>query len=226
MDISEQRTYRLWQCIEDGKYHIVTINPELLMGNEQVSKLWNKSKVTKRILYFVFDEGHCISQWGKFRKEYLHLGNLRHLIPDEFSCYVASATLPPAVLHDITAILRLRANRTTHILRSNDRPEIGLMVRVLTFPANGFKDLSFLIPEGFTEGDSPIPKFLVFFDSTKETEAACRFLRRLLPPSHEGRIKYFHSTMTQAYRENQLAAMQDSNVWGLCCTDAFGMVCT
>ena len=203
---------------------MVIINPELLMGSDKVTMLLTKPKMKKRILYFTFDEGHCISQWGKFRKEYLLMGDLRYLISEDIPFYIASATLPPAVLLDIIDILRLRPGKTEKILRSNDRPDIHLMVRGLTFPANSFEDLAFLIPNGYQDGDSPVAKFLVFFDNTKETEAACHYLRLLLPPSDQDRIKYFHSTMTQAYRECELVAMRDSETWGLCCTDAFGMV--
>ena len=148
------------------------------------------------------------------------MGDLRYLISEDIPFYIASATLPSAVLLDIIDILHLRPGKTEKILRSNDRPDIHLMVRGLTFPANSFKDLSFLI----SDGDSPVAKFLVFFDNTKETEAACHYLRLLLPPSDRDRIKYFHSTMTQAYRECELEAMRNSETWGLCCTDAFGMV--
>jgi superfamily II DNA helicase RecQ len=115
-----------WQDIEDGNYNVVVINPELLMGNE-VTVLLMKPKVKKRILYFTFDEGHCISQWGKFRKEYLLMGDLRYLISEDIPFYIASATLPPAVLLDVIDILRLRPGKTEKILRSNDRPDIHLM---------------------------------------------------------------------------------------------------
>ena len=207
---------------------MVIINPELLMGSDKVTMLLTKPKMKKRILYFTFDEGHCISQWGKFRKEYLLLGDLRYLlvISEDIPFYIASATLPPAVLLDIIDILRLRPGKTETILRSNDRPDIHLMVRGLTFPANSFKDLAFLIPNGYQDGDSPasVAKFLVFFDNTKETEAACHYLCLRLTPSDQDQIKYFHLTMTQGYRECELEAMRNSETFGLCCTDAFGMV--
>ena len=48
-----------------------------------------KKQVTKRILSFIFDEGHCIIQWNKFRKEYLRVGNLQYLIPEKIPFYVA-----------------------------------------------------------------------------------------------------------------------------------------
>ena len=193
------------------------------MASEEVEKLWKKPKFTSRILNFIFDEGHCISQWGKFRKEYLHVGSLCYLISDAIPFYVASATLPASVLLDVVNILRLRSENIEHIIRSNDRPDIHLMVRSLVFPANSFKDLAFLIPTGFKEGDR-LPKFVVFFDNTKEAERATKYLRTLLPDSQHDKIMYFHSTMTQFFRDDELEAMKNSTTWGLCSTDAFGMV--
>jgi superfamily II DNA helicase RecQ len=99
------------------------------MGSDKVTMLLTKPKVKKRILYVTFDEGHCISQWGKFRKEYLLMGDLRYLISEDIPFYIASATLPHAVLLDIINILRLRPGKTEKILHSNDRPDIHLMVR-------------------------------------------------------------------------------------------------
>jgi superfamily II DNA helicase RecQ len=142
------------QDIEDGKYQVVVINPELLMS-DGCEKLWNKPKFTSRILYFVFDEGHCVSQWGTFRNEYLHLGNLRHLIPETIPFYVASATLPPPVLREVTEILRLRAGETEHVIRSNDRPNIFLVVKGIQYSVGSYMDLAFLIPELFKDGEDP-----------------------------------------------------------------------
>ena len=129
------------------------VNPEILMGSGEIDKLWKKTSFTKKILNFIFDEGHCISQWGTFRKEYLNLGELRYLIPERIVFYVASATLPLPILLDVVDILRIRLDQTEQILRSNDRPETSLLVHRLTFSAKSFQDLSFLILEGFHTGD-------------------------------------------------------------------------
>jgi superfamily II DNA helicase RecQ len=204
----------------------VVINPEILMLSDDIEKLWKKPRVTSRILNIIFDEGHCVSQWSTFPKEYLHLGSLRYLIPETIPFYVASATLPPSVLLDVINILRLRPNMTEHIIWSNDRPETYLAVQSLKYPTNSFRDLAFLISKNLQEGDSDLPpeKFLIFFDNTKEAERAVRFLRNLLPLSLHGKIKWFHSTMTQPYQEDELDALKGSEIWELCATDAFGMV--
>lgn len=103
------------QYIENGVYRVVVINPELLM-DEACTQLWKKPKFTSRILQFVFDEGHCVSKWGKFRTDYLHLGNLQYLLPETIPFYVALATLPLPILLDVAKILRLRPGNTEHII--------------------------------------------------------------------------------------------------------------
>ena len=130
------------QDIEAGKYRVIVINPEILMGNREVEELWKKPAITKRILNFVFDEGHCISQWSKFRKEYSLLGNLRFLISEKIPFYIASATLPPHILHDVIEVLKLQSQDIAYIMYSNDHPDIRLMSRPLALPANSVLGLT------------------------------------------------------------------------------------
>ena len=204
---------------------MVVINPEILMTSDHVEAMWRKPKVTSRLLSIIFDEAHCISQWGSFRSEYLHVGALRQSIPDRVPFYIPSATLPPLVLRDIVEILSLRPENTEYILCSNDRPEIRLAVRGMVFPANSFQDLAFLIPEGFKEGDPPPAKFLVFFSDRKITEAAARYLQSRLPGSLVDKIKWFHAINTPEYRVEEVDNLRDGNTMGYCCTDSFGVVC-
>jgi len=169
------------------------------MGSNKVETMWKKTQVMKRILSFFFDEGHCISQWKKFRKQYLRVGNLRYLIPEKIPFYIASATLPPPVLLDIIEILKLHPQKTVHIIYSNDHLEIRLMVQGLVCAVSSSQDLAFLISQNYREGDLPIPPFLIFFNNTKETERACKYLRTLLPRSLWHKIQWFHLTMTQYF---------------------------
>ncbi|KAM6499852.1 hypothetical protein JOM56_005360 [Amanita muscaria] len=99
------------------------------------------------------------------------------------------------------------------------------MVRPLSFAANSFRDLDFLIPLGDNERHR-VPKFLVFFDDTKEAERTTRYLQYRLPGPLRQKIRWFHSTMTPEYRADELEAFQLNKRWGLCTTDAFGMVST
>lgn len=140
----------VFQDIIQGKYRVVTISPELVNDGTD-AKLWDMPEVTARLLYFVFDEGHCvsqISQWGKtFRNQYLYIGNIRYLLPPNIPFYVASATLPPPILRDVSDILHLRPENTEKIIRSNDRPNIHLVVRKMEHAIHTFRDLAFVIPD-------------------------------------------------------------------------------
>ncbi|KAF8335503.1 P-loop containing nucleoside triphosphate hydrolase protein [Amanita rubescens] len=221
---------KIIQEIGDGKYKVVVINPELLIGNEAVGRLWTVKKFRSKILNFIFDEAHCISQWASFRKQYQYVGNLRYIIDEDIPFYAVSATLPHTILEEISNTLRLQDRNTVYLLRSNDRPDIRLMARPLKYPAKSFKDLDFLIPrtcletyDSSTSGMSPFPKFVVFFDNMKEAESAAKHLRGLLHDSLKKKIVWFHSVMTQEFREDNTDAFRMSDVWGLCATDAFGM---
>ncbi|KAF8319139.1 P-loop containing nucleoside triphosphate hydrolase protein [Amanita rubescens] len=113
----------LSQEIGDGKYKVVVINPELLIGNEAVGRLWTVKKFRSKILNFIFDEAHCISQWASFRKQYQYVGNLRYIIDEDIPFYAVSATLPHTILEEISNTLRLQDRNTVYLLRSNDRPD-------------------------------------------------------------------------------------------------------
>jgi ATP-dependent DNA helicase RecQ len=161
------------------------------MGSKEVETLWKEPMVTQRIPNFIFDKGHCISQWGKFRDEYHLLGLLQYLIPKMIPFYAASATFPQSVLCDVSEALHLQPRKTEHIIWSNDWPEIGLMACSLVFPANSFQDLAFIISDNFKEGDPP-PKFLIFFDNTKEAERVAKYLQCHLPLSRKCQIFSFN----------------------------------
>lgn len=216
--------------IEAGKYKVVVINPELLLGHPAIMKLWTSKKFRNRILNFIFDEAHCISQWASFRKQYQYVGNLRYIINEKIPFYSVSATLPDAILGEISDTLRLRHGNTMYFRRSNDRPDIRLAARPLAYPAKSFKDLDFLIPRtafdhyNDQDGKPPIQKFVVFFDNMKEAEQATHHLRCLLPDALKDKVIWFHSVMTQGFREEQTDAFRRSDIWGLCATDSFGMV--
>ncbi|KAI0639543.1 P-loop containing nucleoside triphosphate hydrolase protein [Trametes polyzona] len=217
-------TPEVFKDIEKGRYRVVVLNPEIVMqADGPCQKLWDNPRFTNRIAYFVFDEAHCVKEWSSFREQYKYIGSLRFRISKDIPFYLPSATLDDPLLHDVSATLQLRSGRTEHILRSNDRPDVALAVRKMEFAANSFHDLDFLIPEDFGHDDTPPPKFLIFFDSIREAEAAVAHLRSRLPEDLRHKVAYFHSIMTAEYREDEFAALMHGERYGLCVTDSFGM---
>jgi superfamily II DNA/RNA helicase len=138
--------------------------------------------------------------------------------------YVASATLPPPIIAEIRCLLHINPDSVTQILCSNNCPDIALRVQEMKHPPSSYEDLGFLIPHNWqTEMDGP-PKFLVFFDDIKEAEAATKFFHQWLLRDHHSEVMWFHSTMSQHYHEEKVQQFCNSEIWGLICTDAFGLV--
>jgi hypothetical protein len=98
------------------------------------------------------------------------------------------------------------------------------VVKGIQYSIGSYMDLAFLIPELFKDGDPPPDKFLIFFDSTCQTEKAVHYLCTQLPPHLCDKIKWFHSTMSNIYHKDEYKALRAGDIWGLCVTDAFGMV--
>ena len=116
------------------------------MTDDHVTDLWKKPKFTARLLNLILDKGQCVSQWNRFRKDYLHIGNLCYLIPSKFSFYIPSATLSPYIIEDVSNILHLHPKKKEVIRQSNNRPNVFFSVCTIKFAANTYKDLSFLLP--------------------------------------------------------------------------------
>lgn len=200
------------------------INPELLTQSEgEMNRLFHTPNFTANLLNIIFDEGHCVSTWSTFRNAFTRVGTLRYILPD-IPFYIASATLPAAILNDVLGILNMKRHKTHFIMRSNDRPDINITVQEMQSAVKSYQDLAFLVPDGWAEDRPPLGKFLVFFDSIADTEGAVRYLRSRLPGHLAKRIRWFHATMTPAYRDEHLEYFRDDETWGLCVTDAFGMV--
>jgi len=114
----------------------------------------------------------------------------------------------------------MRSNNLHKIQRSNDRPNVNLVVRQLKYAASSFKDLSFLIPEGWKLGDPQPKPFVIFFDNKGDAVQSIKYLRRRLPREYRTKIKWFLSDMTTMYKEDAVDKLRSGDVWGICATDA------
>ncbi|KAL4259777.1 hypothetical protein AB1N83_012304 [Pleurotus pulmonarius] len=95
--------------------------------------------------------------------------------------------------------------------------------KILNFVFDEGHCVTFVIKDNFKVGDPAPPKFVIFFDSMRETEDAVHYLQSRLPKEYRDRVRWFHATMTSEYRVDEYEAFRQGDVWGLCVTDAFGM---
>ncbi|KAJ3476242.1 hypothetical protein NLI96_g11294 [Meripilus lineatus] len=200
---AETATSQNLKDIEAGKYRVVIVNPEMALGKGcAFERVWQNKEFTSKLISVVWDEAHCISAWGSFRKEYQDAGWLRTIIPRDVPYLVPSATLSGKLCGDVMGILEMDRRRTKFIQRSNDRPNIFIDVRKIVYSLSSFRDLLFLIPEDWKPSDG-LPKFLIFFDNISESIAVAEVLRARLPDKYKDKLVWFNSNNTHHFRETR-----------------------
>ncbi|KIJ23949.1 hypothetical protein M422DRAFT_195318 [Sphaerobolus stellatus SS14] len=95
-------------------------------------------------------------------------------------------------------------------------------------PMKSFKDLDFLFPKGWKPRQKLPHKFLTFFNSDKEVEAACVYLWHMHGIQLSNNLFWFYSVMTEVFRADSMESFEagqdvEDGLWGLMCTDAAGM---
>ncbi|KIJ30143.1 hypothetical protein M422DRAFT_134197, partial [Sphaerobolus stellatus SS14] len=109
--------------LKSHKYRIIFTSPEMALEPGFTSLLryakWNCDFVS-----IIYDESHCISQWGdNFRPLYARLGELRSIMPHA-ARLVTSATMPPIVYAEVAAQLDVDITTSFCLNLGNNRPNI------------------------------------------------------------------------------------------------------
>ena len=164
--------------IRSGVTTLLYITPERLRSRYFVQLLKERYEQDgKQGEYFIFDEAHCISQWGKeFRPDYIYAAKLiAQLRADyDFSVVMCSATMTTQVINDLTQYLR-----PGHLLLGEIgtnynpiRPHIGLTTQQV--PSDLYARVAAIISFIRTHRiDFEQSRMLVFCQLRHSTEALC-----------------------------------------------------
>ena len=111
--------------LENAVYGGVTllyVSPERLQ-----SELFQVKLRHMKVSFITVDEAHCISQWGyDFRPSYLHITDIRALVPDA-PILALTATATPEVVDDIQDKLQFRERNVFRM--SYERKNLSYVVR-------------------------------------------------------------------------------------------------
>ncbi len=147
-----------------NKYRVLLTLPEMLLEHLIFSKLMRLADFMKDILLIVVDEAHCISHWGPdFRPKYSKLGKLQSYVALNVPVLATSATMTPAVIVDIQAILGFSREKTYLLNLGNNRHNILLLVGCMKETTKDLGALDFLIDEAFVQ--KPLIQTIVYVNS-------------------------------------------------------------
>ncbi|KAF9011587.1 P-loop containing nucleoside triphosphate hydrolase protein [Hymenopellis radicata] len=213
---------QVFQDIINCKYRVVLFSPETLVHNAHFEEILQHRTFMRRIINLVFDEAHCIKEWGcSFRDAYTQVGTFRRLMCRHIPINLGSATMSPSLTQELRNHMALGAD-VTIIRLDTDRKNIFLRVTRMQHPANSYLDLTAYI-SSHLPSEGPHMKFLIFFNSRAEAEDAAEVLRTLLGKQFQHRVKWVHAGMTEDFREDEIHALEVGDVDGECCTDVVGM---
>ncbi|MCM2674297.1 RecQ family ATP-dependent DNA helicase [Alkalicoccobacillus plakortidis] len=186
-------------------YRLLYLSPEMLQSEYVLSKL----KQTK-VSFFIVDEAHCISHWGKsFRTDYRKLAPVRRALANP-PCLAITATATEVVRDDIREQLQL--NNVQSYIYSVDRPTIALDIKETSSNSTKLKELNEYVRS--LEGPG-----LIYFQTRKWAEAASSYLQQ----QGHANVSYYHGGMVHEDRLLIQQQFMKDQLDLICCTSAFGM---
>jgi ATP-dependent DNA helicase RecQ len=193
--------------LRQGRYRLLYVSPERLVGEGSDHFLSLLSSTPSRISFIAIDEAHCISQWGHdFRPEYRQLGRLRQLLPG-VGLHAYTATATGRVRRDIAMQLELKD--PIECVGSFDRP--NLLYRALPRSALKKQLLEVLARHRHQAG-------IVYCTSRREVDALAVWLTEMgvaaLP---------YHAGLSDEERSRNQDAFLNERADVIVATVAFGM---
>ena len=132
-----------------------------------------------------------------------------------------SATMPPATLDHVQAILGMTAGKVFHLNLGNDRRNIFPLVWPMEGSASNLAALDFVV----RGRDHPL-RTIIYFNDKVLTMHACRYLRQRVSSSQMHTIDVLHASRGQDAKKNVMERFRAGKILVLCSTEVVGMVCT
>lgn len=230
-DKSRPETSRIYRKVTGGEIALLYVTPERFRSRGFRNALELRMEEDGGLEYIIFDEAHCISQWGlDFRPEYLSTARVCAQMAKRFPglCVeLFSATVTGQVRDDIERIVH---------------PVTAIGADEPYNPVRNHIGMEFMAAENSTEGrvtllakeiesssfNPSLSRVLVFSRTRKMTEEACGLLKDLLRKSPDyasiaDKVGYFHAGMDAEDRSEAFDKFRDGEYVILVATKAFGM---
>ena len=244
--LNSDRTYfetrQIYRRLAGGEISLLYVTPERFRSRAFVNALDKRIIADNGLEYFIFDEAHCVSQWGQeFRPDYLHVMEWCQGLKSKHprTCVTMySATVTGQIENDIRRYLQ-------DVVRIGQSPDDYNPIRnhiSMDFRATGTSDndrrlsvMNYIREKRIDVGKSRMLVFCLFRAQCEDCasdinsdliEAANNNELHLPNPSNSEDAMfagYFHAGMSGDERENAFDRFKSGETPFLCATKAFGM---
>lgn len=237
-DRSYQEVKSIYRKINGGEIAILYVTPERFRSRGFLNALSTRMANDHGLEYMVFDEAHCISQWGmEFRPEYLNVTKMckefKDTYGDDMCISMFSATVTDMIYEQINSIIPVKRlgqendKKIYNPIRSHIKMEFK---EVLHDIPHRLKEIVDYIKEHNIKAQES--RMLVFCKTRNQCEEMALLLADELHKAgilseklSTQAIGYFHAGMDGDDREEAYTRFKDDNdpLYILCATKAFGM---
>lgn len=237
-DRSYQEVKSIYRKINGGEIAILYVTPERFRSRAFLNALSTRMANDHGLEYMVFDEAHCVSQWGmEFRPEYLNVikkcKEFKDAYGDDMCISMFSATVTDMIYDQINEVIPVK-----RLGQENDKK---IYNPIRSHIKMDFKDVLHDIPHRLKEIVDYIKEHNIQAQKSRmlvfcKTRNQCEEMSLLLADElHKAgilskelstqAIGYFHAGMDGDDREETYTRFKDDNdpLYILCATKAFGM---
>lgn len=237
-DRSYQEVKSIYRKINGGEIAILYVTPERFRSRAFLNALSTRMANDHGLEYMVFDEAHCISQWGmEFRPEYLNVikkcKEFKDAYGDDMCISMFSATVTDMIYDQINEVIPVK-----RLGQENDKK---IYSPIRSHIKMDFKEVFHDIPHRLKEIVDYIKQHNIKAQESRmlvfcKTRNQCEEMYLLLADElHKAgilskelstqAIGYFHAGMDGEDREEIYNRFKDDNdpLYILCATKAFGM---
>lgn len=235
-DKTQQEKQDIYRRIENGDLTLLYITPERFRVRSFMEVLLNRVEANRGLEYIVFDEAHCVSQWGlDFRPDYRYALETSIALREEngYDIKIAlfSATVTNQVEKDLKSffkgkeLIRLGNNASQSLETSKPiKDHISISFENETIDRKeSIKD--YIVEKKI---DFDISCMLIFCREKRECEKLSeelkqRFEKDKILSALCDKIDFYHAGLSAVERNNKYNSFKDKRIKILCTTKAFGM---
>ena len=235
-DKTQQEKQDIYRRIENGDLTLLYITPERFRVRSFMEVLLNRVEANRGLEYIIFDEAHCVSQWGlDFRPDYRYALETSIALREEneYDIKIAlfSATVTNQVEKDLKSFFKgkelKRLGKDTSLSSETSKP---IKDHITISFENETIDRKESIKDYIVEKKIKFDKssMLIFCREKRECEKLSeelkeRFEKDKILSALCDKIDFYHAGLSAVERNNKYNSFKDKRIKILCTTKAFGM---